>query len=623
MLLTYPELNNSMDPIGSVQLIVTAVNKIRGLINLVGENESECEELMRKCLMVQNTLMRLQKFQRPELREVITHLVNLIVGVSSEKSEGILPYLEHLAKKKKGFKKIVAFLKGEDVAGKLKQLNLKLDQALTVLNNALLTPEDPLELVFQEVQHDRNKVLGSGANKVVYEGHWNSKRVAVLEYKRFGIDQYNLEILRKLQNVQHEFITYCHGYVIGSNLSGFAIIHEYAELGALSLFLKHQVNPISFYLKISALNQVCKGLMELHKNGFIHRDIAARNILVMQASVDSITVKISDFDSMWVATGEYQQTSCGTGKRIGQERHFPLRWMHSDSVIDGVWNQETDIYSFGVLIWEVYHNAELPWKLLNSNELEQAIRSNSRPDLEFVEAPYNIQYLYGRCCSGDKAEVLLSWLRVEDRFKEIVVDQSAVVQPFENLTNVGQQIRYAARHGGCRQLKELVDVWKNTIAINAGNCYGMTALHFAAYRGNLKKCVILVDGGANPNSRSIKPWTSFMSFRKIQVGSSPLHCAAIGGHVNCYRYLVQNGAIELQDTDGKCPMSFINLNGSIFRRMYRGVFGLSERDLEEQSNWHSAMRESYNRSSGSFHHSAGGSSFDRIVLQPFSNLNED
>ncbi|KAG5892980.1 hypothetical protein JTB14_015024 [Gonioctena quinquepunctata] len=96
--------------------------------------------------------------------------------------------------------------------------------------------------------------------------------------------------------------------------------------------------------------QIAKGMKYLASQRFVHRDLACRNCLVAEGPV----VKIADFGmSRDVYTCDYY--------KIGGSRLLPVRWMSPESVVYGRFTLESDIWSYGVVLWEIYSFGKQPY----------------------------------------------------------------------------------------------------------------------------------------------------------------------------------------------------------------------------------------------------------------------
>ncbi|KAI8491099.1 Endothelial cell-specific molecule 1 [Branchiostoma belcheri] len=98
---------------------------------------------------------------------------------------------------------------------------------------------------------------------------------------------------------------------------------------------------------------VASGLSELARLKIVHRDIAARNVVISDRKV----AKIADFGlsrDVYVSSA-YERTTQG-----GAEELLPLKWMAVESLRDGVYTCESDVWSYGVLLWEIASFGEEP-----------------------------------------------------------------------------------------------------------------------------------------------------------------------------------------------------------------------------------------------------------------------
>ncbi|CAG2060043.1 unnamed protein product, partial [Timema podura] len=101
---------------------------------------------------------------------------------------------------------------------------------------------------------------------------------------------------------------------------------------------------------LSVALQISAGMCYLASQRFVHRDLACRNCLVGSG----LTVKIADFGmSRDIYTCDYY--------KIGGSRLLPVRWMSPESVLYGRFTLESDVWSYGVVLWEIYSMGKQPY----------------------------------------------------------------------------------------------------------------------------------------------------------------------------------------------------------------------------------------------------------------------
>ncbi|ELW47982.1 Fibroblast growth factor receptor 4 [Tupaia chinensis] len=127
--------------------------------------------------------------------------------------------------------------------------------------------------------------------------------------------------------------------------------------------------PLSFPALVSCAYQVARGMQYLESRKCIHRDLAARNVLVTEDSV----MKIADFG---LARGVhhidyYKKTSNG---------RLPVKWMAPEALFDRVYTHQSDVWSFGVLLWEIFTLGGSPYPGVPVEELFALLREGHRMD---------------------------------------------------------------------------------------------------------------------------------------------------------------------------------------------------------------------------------------------------
>ncbi|XP_011494388.1 PREDICTED: proto-oncogene tyrosine-protein kinase ROS [Ceratosolen solmsi marchali] len=114
--------------------------------------------------------------------------------------------------------------------------------------------------------------------------------------------------------------------------------------------------------------QGCRYLEELH---FVHRDLACRNCLVSAREREHRVVKIGDFG---LARDIYKNDYY----RKEGEGLLPVRWMAPESLVDGVFTSQSDVWAFGVLMWEITSLGQQPYQARTNLEVLHHVRAGGR-----------------------------------------------------------------------------------------------------------------------------------------------------------------------------------------------------------------------------------------------------
>uniref|UniRef100_A0A672QC15 Tyrosine-protein kinase n=1 Tax=Sinocyclocheilus grahami TaxID=75366 RepID=A0A672QC15_SINGR len=128
------------------------------------------------------------------------------------------------------------------------------------------------------------------------------------------------------------------------------IIMELVQGGDFLTFLRTEGHDLKTKMLIKMAENVASGMAYLESKKCIHRDLAARNCLVGEESV----VKISDF-------GMSRQEQDGVYSATGGMKQIPVKWTAPEALNYGRYTTESDVWSFGVLLWETFSRGVTPY----------------------------------------------------------------------------------------------------------------------------------------------------------------------------------------------------------------------------------------------------------------------
>ncbi|XP_077073559.1 fibroblast growth factor receptor 2 isoform X8 [Siphateles boraxobius] len=162
------------------------------------------------------------------------------------------------------------------------------------------------------------------------------------------------------------------------------VIVEYASKGNLREYLRARRppgmeysydiarvsdEPLTFKDLISCTYQVARGMEYLASQKCIHRDLAARNVLVTESNF----MKIADFGLARDVHNidYYKKTTNG---------RLPVKWMAPEALFDRVYTHQSDVWSFGVLMWEIFTLGGSPYPGIPVEELFKLLKEGHRMD---------------------------------------------------------------------------------------------------------------------------------------------------------------------------------------------------------------------------------------------------
>ncbi|XP_021694774.1 ephrin type-B receptor 5 isoform X6 [Aedes aegypti] len=177
----------------------------------------------------------------------------------------------------------------------------------------------------------------------------------------------------------HPNVIYLQGVVTRSN--PVMIITEYMENGSLDTFLRANDGKFQTLQLIGMLRGIAAGMSYLSDMNYVHRDLAARNVLVNS----SLVCKIADFG----LSREIENASDAYTTRGGK---IPVRWTAPEAIAFRKFTSASDVWSYGVVLWEVMSYGERPyWNWSNQDVIKSIEKGYRLPaPMDCPEALYQL-----------------------------------------------------------------------------------------------------------------------------------------------------------------------------------------------------------------------------------------
>ncbi|XP_072350882.1 activated CDC42 kinase 1-like [Scyliorhinus torazame] len=273
--------------------------------------------------------------------------------------------------------------------------------------------------------------LGNGSFGVVRRGEWRlpNGRILNVAVKCLRSDISNeadamadfLQEVNAMYAINHQHLIQLYGVILSQPMK---MVTELAPLGSLYDYLRARHGSLLWLYA----TQVCEGMDYLESKRFIHRDLAARNILL--ASED--LVKIADFGLM-------RSLSNSDHYVMQAHRKIPFAWCAPESLKSGSFSHASDVWMFGVVLWELFSYCEEPWMGMYGREILMMIDREKKRLEQPVDCPANIYALALQCWAA-APEARPSFTTLRPQLKEARPMEVKAVQDFSEPGKLSMQI---------------------------------------------------------------------------------------------------------------------------------------------------------------------------------------
>ncbi|XP_031418769.1 epidermal growth factor receptor [Clupea harengus] len=235
------------------------------------------------------------------------------------------------------------------------------------------TPNQALLRILKETEFKKIKVLGSGAFGTVYKGLWVPEGegvkipVAIKVLREATSPKANKEILDEayvMASVEHPHVCRLLGICLTSTVQ---LITQLMPYGCLLDYVKEHKDNIGSQYLLNWCVQIAKGMNYLEDRHLVHRDLAARNVLVKTPQ----HVKITDFGLAKLLNADEKEYHADGGK-------VPIKWMALESILHRTYTHQSDVWSYGVTVWELMTFGTKPYDGIPASEIAGVLEKGER-----------------------------------------------------------------------------------------------------------------------------------------------------------------------------------------------------------------------------------------------------
>ncbi|KAM8823287.1 melanoma receptor tyrosine-protein kinase-like [Spinachia spinachia] len=275
-------------------------------------------------------------------------------------------------------------------------------------------PNQALLRILKETEFKKIRVLGSGAFGTVFKGRWTPEGenvripVAIKVLREATSPRANKEILDEayvMASVDHPHVCRLLGICLTSSVQ---LVTQLMPYGCLLDYVRHHRDHVGAQWLLNCCVQMAKGMNYLEERHLVHRDLAARNVLVKTPN----HLKITDFGLAKLLASDEKEYHADGGK-------VPIRWMALESILQWTYTHRSDVWSFGVTVWELMTFGSKPYDGISASEMSSILERGDRlpqPPICTIE----VYMILVKCWMIDPSS--------RPRFRELIVEFSKMAR---------------------------------------------------------------------------------------------------------------------------------------------------------------------------------------------------
>ncbi|CAN0380623.1 unnamed protein product [Lampetra fluviatilis] len=208
-------------------------------------------------------------------------------------------------------------------------------------------------------------MIGRGNFGEVYEGRWNDTTDVAIKIVRTNssFDTFMKEV-KTMISFKHENVLQI--YAVCKEKWPYWIVTELVPYGNMLQYLGRCRQELGLADMLFMAHGVASGMEYLESNNYIHCDLAARNVLVGDAGI----CKVADFGLAHFLKGDYYQIADGM--------HVPIPWTAPETMEHGVYTRECDVWSFGVVLYEIFTFGAMPYSGMTMQNVQYFVCTGGR-----------------------------------------------------------------------------------------------------------------------------------------------------------------------------------------------------------------------------------------------------